>query len=105
MSDEPTLGEVFRRLDEVSRQLAALADQMAKDRVSAENVFVRKDVYNAESLSLDTRVRKIETDDEKRDDDAASFRRQVFFMLLGFAIPAIGGLLLAVNNYLAGAGR
>lgn len=105
MSAEPTLGEVFRRLDEVSRQLAALADQMAKDRVAAEVVYVRKDVYGAETLALTTRVGKIEQDDEIRDRDAAAFRRQVFFIVLGSALPAIAGLLLAVNNFLAAGGR
>lgn len=105
MTAEPSLGEVFRRLEEVSRQLAALADQMAKDRVAAEVVFVRKDVYAAETLALTTRVTKVELDDETRDREAAAFRRQLFFIVLAIALPAIAGLLLAVNNFLAAGGR
>lgn len=105
MTAEPTLGEVFRRLDEVSRQLSSLADQMGKDRVAAEIVFVRKDVYAAETNSLTTRVTKIEAEDEARDRDAVAFRRQLMFLVLATALPAIAGLLLAVNNFLAAGGK
>jgi hypothetical protein len=104
VADEPSLGEVLRRLDDVARQMTALALQMRDDRLEAAATFVRQDVYTANTIALTTRVTKIEADDEAKEKDAAAFRRQLLFIILAVAIPAIASLLLAVNNFLAAGG-
>lgn len=48
MTDEPTLSEVMRRLDETSRQIADLAAQMREDHRHAAQTYVRQDVYLAQ---------------------------------------------------------
>lgn len=48
MSNEPTMGEVMRRLDDVSRQMTELAREMKEDRAAASATFVRQDVYIAQ---------------------------------------------------------
>lgn len=104
MADEPTLGEVLRRLEQVASELAKVTEQLRTDRVEAAATYVRKDVYIAETTSVTVRVGKLEDDNEAKEKDAAAFRRQLLFMILGIAIPAIGGLLLAINNFLSAGG-
>ena len=48
MPDEPTLGEVIRRLDDVSRQLVELTREIKDDRAANAATFVRQDVYVAQ---------------------------------------------------------
>jgi hypothetical protein len=104
VTDEPTLGEVMRRLEQVSRDMAAISTQLAEDRRTAETTFVRKDVYAAETFATGGRVKKLEDDNEAKEKESAAFRRQVLLMILGIAIPAIAGLLLTVNTILSNGG-
>ncbi|HET7303639.1 MAG TPA: hypothetical protein VFJ12_03685 [Segeticoccus sp.] len=62
MPDEPTLGEVMRRLDETSRQLADLAGQMREDRNHAAATYVRQDVYVAQRQADHAVVADLQTD-------------------------------------------
>lgn len=98
---EPTLGEVLRRLNEVSGQMTALGNQMAQDRRDAADTYVRRDVYDARHAGVLRRVDEIEADADTREKAAADFRRQLLFIVLGTAIPAVFALLLAINNFLA----
>lgn len=117
--DEPTMGEVMRRLDEVSRQMLELAREMKDDRQVNAATFVRQDVHlaqrqadqavvadlhhdignvKAEIGSVKTDFdREIDTVKADRNADIA-FRRQV---LLAFAV---GGLTELVTIALAVAG-
>lgn len=99
-ADEPTLGEALRRLDAVTQQLNTVARQMAEDRREFASTYVRYDVYEARHLSLDRRVTLLETDAEQKERTAEETRRQFVFLVLGIAIPAVGGLLLSMFLFL-----
>ena len=47
MSDDPQPGEIMRRLDEVSRQLADIGRRMDEREKQAAAIYVRQDVYMA----------------------------------------------------------
>lgn len=77
MHDEPTPGEIMRRLDEVARQMTELARTMAEDRKHSAQTYVRQDVYIAQrqadhavvaDLSGDVRLvaEKLERTEDKR---------------------------------------
>lgn len=101
---EPTLGEVLRMLEATSREMASLGKDMRTDRETAVRDYLRKDVYDAKHDSLSKRVGDMESEREAEAKDAASFRRQLLFLVLTVAVPAISGLLLALSNYLARTG-
>lgn len=101
---EPTLGEVLRRLDEVARQMTTLSLQLVEDRREAAATFVRRDVYEARTESLTRDVSDLKADADAKEKTAAETRRQFVFLVLGIAIPAILGLLLAVTNFLSTSG-
>lgn len=103
--DEPTLGEVMRRLESVAGSMTTLASKIDDDRRAAADTFVRKDVHSLGNQNMDTRIKQLETDQDDRDKAAAAFRRQILVGIMGIAITAIGGLLLATSNFLAAAGR
>ena len=114
-NDEPTLGEVIRRLEAISGQLTEVVREIKEDRAQAAATFVRQDVYQAQRIADqavtadvagDIRTLRTELDREvtaikaERSSDTA-FRRQV---LLGFAIGGIGWLLtiaLFIANFVA----
>lgn len=98
---EPTLGEVLRRLDEVSRQMSALGTQMGQDRRDVASTYVPREVYEARHAAITRRVDELEADFDIREKTSADFRRQLLFLVLGTAIPAVLALLLAINNFLA----
>lgn len=62
MVDEPTLGEVMRRLDETARQLSEIARQMRDDRVHAAQTYVRQDVYLAQRQADHAVVSDLQSD-------------------------------------------
>ena len=95
-ADEPTIGEVMRRLDEFMKRLDTLTAQLADDRRDFARNYVPRELYEARHLSLDRRVTVLETDSEAKEKTAAETRRQFMFMVLGIALPALGGLFLSV---------
>jgi predicted proteasome-type protease len=101
---EPTLGEVLRRLDEVSRQLQAMAIKLDTDRVENANVYLRKDVYEARHVALSRRMDEVEADAAQKERDAESFRRQIIVGLVLAGVPAVLAMVLAINNFLAAGG-
>lgn len=101
--DEPTLGEIMRRLDEVARQMTVLAAQMTRDREAAAATYVPRELYNARHDHVNMRidalrgdVRNLEEEADARERTAAETRRQFMFLVLSIAIPAVGGLLLSM---------
>jgi hypothetical protein len=121
-NDEPTNGEVLRRLDEVSRQLVALAGEMKEDRAKAYTVFVQQAVYNerektyvahrladqAVVADLHGDIKKVETNlgreidgiktDRKND---VNFRRQVWLTMGALAITTLVTVVIAIINFVA----
>ena len=102
---EPTLGEILRRLDAVAAQMTTLAAEMRQDRLDAAATYVRKDVYESRHKNLKDDVTNLETYNKEREKREADTRRQFMFLMLSIAVPAILGLLLAVNNFLATGGQ
>lgn len=114
-NSEPTMGEVIRRLEAISKQLTEVVREIKEDRTQNAATFVRQDVYQAQRIADqavtadvagDIRTVKADLDREvtaikaERSSDTA-FRRQV---LLGFAVGGIGWLLtiaLFIANFIA----
>lgn len=104
VSGEPTMGEVLRRLDEVSRQLVDLAKEMKDDRNTAAATFVRQDVYVAQRLADQAVVADLHGDvrtinNERKAD--AGFRRQSWLAMAGIAIGSLVSIALALINFIA----
>jgi uncharacterized protein (DUF1778 family) len=121
-NSEPTMGEVLRRLDEVSRQLLDLAAQMREDRDKAFTTFVQQAVYNerektyaAQRLAdqavvadlhgdlktVETNlVRDVEAIRKARESDTG-FRRQVWLTLGALAITTLVTIVIAIFNFVA----
>jgi hypothetical protein len=114
------MGEVLRRLDEVSRQLVDLAREMKEDRAKAYAIFVQQEVYNerektytAQRLAdqavvadLHGDIKKVETNlgrdieglRKVRESDAG-FRRQVWLTMGALAITTLVTIVIALLNF------
>lgn len=102
---EVSLGEVLRRLDTVSQQMVTLAAEMRQDRIDAAQTYVRKDVYDAKHKIVQEDLEDLQVYNKDREKRESDTRRQVMFLMLSIAVPAILGLLLAVNNFIAAGGQ
>lgn len=113
--EPPNLGEVLRRLDDVSRQLQALTNELKNDRKEAAELYVRRDVYE-EARRFDAAVvhdlngdvvaakketaREIEAMKNDRKADVAA-RRQVWLALGAMALTLLGIIVTAILNITA----
>ena len=104
MPDDPTLGEILRRLDELSRQLIDLTREIKEDRTVAATTYVRQDVYLAQRLSDQAVVADLHGDisavreERKKDND---WRRQLNLALATLAITVLVSISLAIVNFVA----
>lgn len=99
MTDDPTLGEVARRLDHVVTQLTALVDRLeARDRYVEEH-FVRTQVWLEARKADQAAVANLHQDigglQKDRDNDA-NFRRQIFLIALGALASGIVAVFIAL---------
>lgn len=107
MADEPTLGEVMRRLDSVASTMSDLAVQMREDRQHAASTYVRRDVYAAERIADHADVEDVRRDVRALDEERTAmrnFRRQVG---LGAALGLLGiagSFGIAIFGLLVGGG-
>lgn len=101
---EPTNAEVMRRLDEVSRQLLSLAAEMRDDRRAAADTYVRKDVFRPMHENTSNRLTALEKDQDEKERAQDAFRRQMVIAITGVALPALFGLVVALNTLLANGG-
>ena len=114
--NEPTLGEVLRRLDDVARQLGEISREIKEDRAIAAGTYVRQDVYMAErtaqsaivaDLHGDIQSAKTELRGEvqalkaQRQTDTAA-RRQVWLAIGGVAATSLLGIAALVVNIVQG---
>jgi chromosome segregation ATPase len=111
-SDEPTLGEALRRLDDVSKKLDGLAGQLAEDRRDFASTYVPRELYDTRHAHLGDRITELsrrlqerEDEDEAREKSNAAFRRQLLLIVLAPAIPALGAFLLSLFILLANQGN
>lgn len=54
--DEPTLGEVLRRIDTLTQQVSQLVAELKQDRADAARTYMRQDVYMAERTAQQAMV-------------------------------------------------
>lgn len=114
--DEPTLGEVLRRIDGLTTQVTALVSELKQDRVDAAKTYVRQDVYVAEKnmqnavvSDLNGDIQALKTDHGRelkqfkidRQNDADK-RRQMWMTLIGLAITTVIGLAALILNIIQG---
>jgi Sec-independent protein translocase protein TatA len=103
VSDDPTLGEVVRRLDEAVQGLREMRREMAEDRQRMSAEFLRKETADEREQTTALQVGGLEREIHsigKRLDTIETNRRQDRTLLLGnLAFPLLvillGALLLA----------
>lgn len=97
MTDEPTLGELVRRLADITTQLSGISQQLRTD-------FVRKETYDAHREADRAALAEVRADVAEmktgRGDDQ-KWRRS---MSLTIAVAGIGWLLTIVLAVLFGVG-
>jgi CHASE3 domain sensor protein len=111
--DPPNIGEIIRRLDEITARQERMLDKMDRDRTEAAKLYVRQDVYlaerqmaNAVVSDLQTDISgvssKVETDRKEREQqrkEEAVARRQIWLALGGISVTlllGIAGLIIQV---------
>lgn len=114
--DEPTLGEVLRRIDSLTQQVTQLVTELKQDRADAARTYVRQDVYMANRTAeaavvadLHGDVARVEAKTNERFErieaqqkaDAAS-RRQVWLTVIGLMVTAVLGVAALVLNIVQG---
>ena len=89
MTDQPTLGEIIRRLDETSRRLDDVTARVEAQQQRMEDRYVAKGEYMSDRRGDERRFSEIEDDLEK----ASAFRRQVgagvLIAVFGFVAQAV----------------
>ena len=111
-TEPPTLGEVLRRLDDVSRQLVDLTREIKEDRAASAATYVRRDVYMAEQVTSNAVVADLHGDiqalkaehgreirglkDERK--VAADKARQMWLALGAMAVTIALGLATIIVN-------
>lgn len=121
--DEPTLGEVLRRIDSLTAQVINLVAELKEDRISAAKTFVRQDVHVRERQMIEANISDIRTDivavDTKNEarltkiDDRfdrlesqqkidADKRRQVWLTIAGLFITVVLGIAALIVNIVQG---
>src|ERR1700754_155213 len=98
------MGEVLRRVDDLVREIKALAEQMRDDRVHAAQTFVRLDVYASDRRGDALAVTEAQKDLAEMQSNAkadANWRRQVMLALAVLAITTLVTVGIAISNYLA----
>lgn len=99
MADEPTLGEVTRRLDHVVTQLAQVVESLKEQQRYMDANFVRQAVWlearRADQGMASNLFQDIGALQEDRKGDAA-FRRQAALALAVLAISTVVSIALAV---------
>ena len=101
--DEPTLGEVLRRIDALVDQVTTLASEMKDDRRESAKTFVRQDVYIAQRLADQAVVSDLHGDlatvKAERQKDL-EWRRQINLTLAAITITALVSIAIAIATIL-----
>jgi hypothetical protein len=88
MADEPTLGEINRSVQDVKNELRAMRGEL-----------VRGDVYTANRSTDDLRLRAVEADLKRIEDDRSAMRRLVYgAMFTAGGSVLVQGLIAWANH-------
>lgn len=82
-----------------------LGKEMRQDRGKIEDTYVRKDVYSRDHGVITDDITDLQEYNKDREKREADTRRQLVFLMLAIAVPAILGLLLAINNFISAGGQ
>jgi len=101
---EPTPGEITRWLENLQRQITDVLAKVVEDRRHADDVYMRRDVYNSDqrgdALGLAEVQRDVDDLKRHRETDAL-WRRQIMLAVAVLAITSLVTVAIAVSNYLA----
>jgi len=92
VTNEPTLHEVLRRLDEYAKNLQEFVKEMREDRRKTEQTYVRRDVYEAETKTRAGELQAIRDDlgnEIKARQEEQKNRR---FLAVGIVVAAFGAV-------------
>ncbi|CAI9417412.1 hypothetical protein [Nocardioides sp. T2.26MG-1] len=60
--EEPTLGEVLRRIDSLTVQVTNLVAELKEDRLAAAKTYMRQDVYLVERQAIEANLSDVRAD-------------------------------------------
>lgn len=89
-----TISELAIKLDHTNETLADFRNEVRNQF----GQLVRADLYRAEQAAFDFRLKSVEKDDERREQERAANRRMVYSALLGAGLA----LVLAIVNLIVG---
>lgn len=99
--DQPTLGEVVRRLDEVAKQLAGIVDRLEQRDRYIEEHFVRNAVWlearKADQMMVANLHQDIGALNKDRENDS-NFRRQIILAVIGAFAAGVVAIFLALSG-------
>lgn len=98
-TDEVTMGEVVRRLDTITGQLAQITTSLAADKRHYEATFVSKELLDSRLNGVDQRITETEKDittanEALRQQQARG--RQTVIALLSIGVPAVISIILTI---------
>lgn len=93
-NDQVTLGEVARRLEDVSTQIVRLAEEIRSDRLLLAQTYVARETYSANREADDLRFKALEGHNTNQD----AFRRQVLAGLVLLFFSTIAAIVLALSG-------
>ncbi len=98
---QPTIGELMRRMDDLVRQIERLATAINEDRQAAIMRFVTKEVYDVRHEELARRVTDLETENTTRERAADGRKWQFIFIAITLTVPVIVNLLFSINQFMS----
>ena len=98
MADEVTLGEVVRRLDSITAQLAQIIAGQAQDRQHAAETFVRKDVLDPTLNAIRVDVTELQRDRDNQENR----NRQLWLAVAGSAVTIVLTILAQALGFHVG---
>jgi len=114
--NEPTLGEVLRRIDTLTAQVADLVREIKEDRIAAERTYMRQDLYVTERRTIEANIADVRSDIttvsersdgrfktiEERLQADADRRRQMWLTIAGLTITLVLGIAALIVNIAQG---
>jgi hypothetical protein len=92
--DQPTIGEVLRRLDDLGASFLRLGEEIRQDRLQQARTYVARETYIANRETDDQRFKALETENANQ----GGFRRQVLAGLVLLFFSTLAAIVLALTG-------